>query len=199
MSDVGEAAGKEPPPTSRPALTSLQQLGLSAQAAPQHPWQGDVFQQLAGDAFVCWEEKGESHPLAWGEPGRGGRSPAPQAQPLPAGRRCPALSPEHGERPKSQEISAAPILWASSAPKMGGIRMVRGVLLPAPGQARSARKDRPRRRPQGPVLSPGQRAGASLGCFRNSSCSFSPEKFAGYQQEEQQGEKRERRDPACGR
>lgn len=40
----------------------------------------------------------------------------------------------------------------------------------------SAHKDWPRRRAREPVLSPGQGAGAALGCFRNSSCSFSPEK-----------------------
>lgn len=59
------------PPASCPALTSLQQLGLSAQAAPQHPWQGDVLQQLAGDAFVCGKRRGRGTPSLRASPAKG--------------------------------------------------------------------------------------------------------------------------------
>ena len=134
---------------------------------------------------------GRATPLAWGGAWQRGQEPRTPTQPLPAGRRCPAFSPEHRKKPKGQKLSAAPSPGASSVPETGGARTVRRVLLLLPGQARSARKDRPRRRAWEPVLSPGQGAGTALGCFRYSSCCFSPEEFSGYQQEEQQRKKGE--------
>lgn len=117
-----------------------------------------------------------------------GKKPHALALPLPAERRCPAPSPEHGKRPKNQEISAAPTPRASSAPGMGGIRMVRGI--PAPCSR------------SGTCCLQGSASEKSLRAlnkewahlwtdFRNSSYSFSPEKCSGYQQEEQQRKKGE--------